>query len=846
MRLQRQLLLLTLGPLAAAGVLAAALVWPPVDALLARNVEREAREQLDAQVLSMDAQLRAIQAALDAYASLPAVRDGTPESITALLYPLRSAVPGADIVNFIAADGTIVVPGRAPISARDRYYFPQLQRGEPVVTKAIVSISSNVPEVLVLRPVRNRRNEVTGAVGASLRLSDVLARIKSIKLSTPGFALLVDEDGRTLSSAPLSTLTASSALFRGADSVAAPPAWQAMLATLRTGNTDTTSVLLDEQRYLVYSRKLPALGWQMAIGFEESAMYAMRNTVALRALAAFLVLASCATLGAVLTRRRVVTPIADLAKAHAAVARGEFGARAALPAQNELAELATSFNRMADDLQAHQRQREHDEAMLRAVFEASTMAIAVYRATDRTYVRVNTAFAELFGRTPDEIVGRSAEELNVEEDVANRAALRAKLERDGVLQGERFRRVDASGRVRDFVFSAVPLQLDGERLLLFATVDVSETARLEAQLRQSQKLDVLGRLAGGVAHDFNNMLTGIMAASELIAMSLADEDALHDEVAVIRDSAGRAASLTKQLLMFSRSQPLSLQVFDAHQSVREALALAERTFDRRIELDIALMAPRAAIRGDAALLQTVIMNLLVNARDAMPDGGRLRIATSVPDASQLRIDVTDTGHGMPPDVAERIFEPFFTTKPAGMGTGLGLSVAFGIVREHGGDLQVRSVEGVGTTISVLLPLVPSDEQLTEIPTRSASVTPGRARVLVVDDEPMVRGTMARALRLAGHTVHVAEDGASAVALVVAGEPIDVVVLDLVMPGIDGVETLRRLRAHTPDLPAIICSGYGSEGAFAALASERDVQLLPKPFSVSDLTARVASVSRVAH
>jgi two-component system cell cycle sensor histidine kinase/response regulator CckA len=194
---------------------------------------------------------------------------------------------------------------------------------------------------------------------------------------------------------------------------------------------------------------------------------------------------------------------------------------------------------------------------------------------------------------------------------------------------------------------------------------------------------------------------------------------------------------------------------------------------------------------------------------------------------------------MPSEVAERIFEPFFTTKAPGKGTGLGLSVAFGIVKEHDGDISVRSAPALGTTVTILLPLVRGDGSASGNKAAPVTVTPGRARVLVVDDEPLVRGTIARALLLAGHTVQTAETGNDAVALVDSGNHFDVVVLDLVMPGMDGVSTLRALREQLPELPAIVCSGYGEAETFTALAQERHVQLLPKPFGLAELTSLVS-------
>jgi PAS domain S-box-containing protein len=839
MRLRQQLLLLTLAPLAAAIVIVALLVWPQVNRLLAAGVEQEAREQLDIQVQSLDTQLRTLQARLDAIAALPAVRSGTPESNTALLHPLREAFPGADVVNFIDVDGSIRIPGKPSVSVRERYYYPQLQRGEPVVTKAIVSIANNVPEVLILRPVRSLTGEVRGAVGVSLRLSDVLERIKAIQLRSPGFAMLVDDDGRTLSTVPFRGLDATSALFRDAAQKEASPEWRAMLAAMQRRDNDTTTVSLDGQSYRVFYRRMPALGWQLAIGFEEAALFAERDRVATGGAIAFLFVAAFAVGAAMLTRQRVAQPLDALAAAHRAVARGDLSARAPEPPQAELAELARSFNGMADELLANRKRREADEDMLREMFEASPMAIALYRASDRTYLRVNSAYAQLFGMTPAQFAGKTVHEVGLVPDPLRREELRAKLARDGLLQGERLRRTDEAGQVRDYVFSASPVEVGGERLILFTTVDISDTVRLEAQLRQTQKLDLVGRLAGGVAHDFNNMLAGIMAASDLLAMAVQESPTLREEVDVIRDSASRAATLTQQLLMFSRAQPVSRQVFDMHQPVRAALALARRTLDRRIVIVEELTARATTVRGDSALLQTVVMNLLVNARDAMPDGGTLTVSTSLDGGERLRLQVRDTGHGMPTDVAERIFEPFFTTKAPGKGTGLGLSVAFGIVQEHGGEISVRSAPGMGTTVTILLPLVRDENDAPAATSAMVTLTPGRARVLVVDDEPLVRGTIARALLLAGHTVQTAEHGADAVTLVARGERFDVVVLDLVMPGMDGVSTLKALRAHLPEIPAIVCSGYGEDDAFTALSQERHVQLLPKPFGLAELTSLVS-------
>ncbi len=860
MRLRQQLLLLTLGPLLAASFAVALLVRPAVDRLLVDSAEHEARQQLALQSLAIEAQLREIQARLDAYATYPAIRDGTPESIARTLIPLRAKVPGIDVLNFIATDGTVRRAEGGTINVRERYYFPDVLRGVPVVTKVIVDIDRGIPEVLILRPVRDAQDRVKGAVGASLRLTDVVRRIGAIALTHPGFVMLVDADGRPVSGAALPGITDS--LAAAADTVGAPggdgavpSTWRAMLARMRSADSGTARLAVGEDRYRVQFRRLAQLDWWVAIGVEEDALYAPLTRVSTLLLATLLALVLLAVVAAQVTRARVLRPIEALSASLDAVGRGDLAARAPVPAQPELAEFAVAFNRMADDLQEQTRRRAAEEAdraaasavlaereaMFIALFNASPSVLGVYRESDGRWLRVNAAFCAFEGTVADALLATTVDARGPVRDAGLRATLLQGL-RDGAWpEGQRLRREDASGRPRDLLVSLAPFTLDGERLVFLAGVDISELVRLEEQLRQAQKLDVVGRLAGGVAHDFNNMLTGILGASDLLGSQLPAASPLHEDVRIIQDSARRAASLTYQLLTFSRVQPATMQPTDLHATVRAAVALARRTFDRKVAIEEALEAASPWVLGDLTLLQTVVMNLLVNARDAMPEGGRVRVGTTAADGT-LVLTVADTGHGMPPEVASRIFEPFFTTKSVGKGTGLGLSVAFGIVREHGGTIAVESRVDAGTTFTVRLPLAAAaqgEARTAESPSAGIVRAAAGGRLLLVDDEALVRAARARALRAAGHEVLVAEDGPAALRLLEGGARVDLAVLDLTMPGMDGLATLRALRAVQPALPAIVCSGYAVEGQLQRITLEPDVEVLAKPFSLSDLTARVA-------
>ena len=384
----------------------------------------------------------------------------------------------------------------------------------------------------------------------------------------------------------------------------------------------------------------------------------------------------------------------------------------------------------------------------------------------------------------------------------------------------------------------------------------AESARseLEEQLRHAQKMEAIGRLSGGIAHDFNNLLTAIRGYSELLLTSLAGSP-LRTDVEEIFNAADRAATLTGQLLAFSRRQLLSPEILVLNQRVMDMGRMLNRLIGEHIAIDLHLATDLWSVRADAAQLEQVLVNLALNARDAMPDGGRLAIETanrdvSVAQARALEISpglfvellVRDTGIGIPADVQGRIFEPFFTTKPKGAGTGLGLSMVYGFVRQSGGTVSVQSAPGRGSTFSLLLPrtddTTPSGPPA---PRPLTAATHGTGTVLIVEDERALRRLSATVLRQAGYQTIEASDGQQALDLyTVHSHRIVMVVTDVVMPRMGGIELAKRLRALRSDIPLLFVTGYVEQ---SETLHEQGTPVLLKPFSPNSLlTAVTAALS----
>ena len=386
--------------------------------------------------------------------------------------------------------------------------------------------------------------------------------------------------------------------------------------------------------------------------------------------------------------------------------------------------------------------------------------------------------------------------------------------------------------------------------------DATALKTLEAQFVQSQKMQAIGQLAGGVAHDFNNLLTAISGHCDLLLLRHASTDPEYADLIQIHQNANRAAALVGQLLAFSRKQTLKPERIDLQDVLSDLAHLLNRLVGERVKLRLAHASGLGAIRADKRQLEQVVMNLVVNSRDAMAEGGTIRIETEaltlredmrrdravVPAGDYALIRVSDSGCGIPPDRLQKIFEPFYTTKRVGEGTGLGLSTAYGIVKQSGGFIFVDSTEGEGSVFQVYFPIYHGDD-VTEAavpPTLKKQVMrQGQGVVLLVEDEAPVRAFASRALRLRGYTVLEAENAEDALrTLEDPALEVDVFVTDVVMPGMDGPSWVRRALETRPNVKVIFVSGYAEEALSEGQARIPNSMFLPKPFSLSDLTATV--------
>jgi two-component system cell cycle sensor histidine kinase/response regulator CckA len=388
--------------------------------------------------------------------------------------------------------------------------------------------------------------------------------------------------------------------------------------------------------------------------------------------------------------------------------------------------------------------------------------------------------------------------------------------------------------------------------------DATALKKLEAQFTQSQKMQAVGQLAGGIAHDFNNLLTAISGHCDLLLLNHARDDSDFADLEQIRQNANRAAALVNQLLAFSRKQTMKPETLDLHEVLSDLTHLLNRLVGEKVTLQLTHDPQLGPVRADKRQLEQVLMNLVVNSRDAMPEGGAIRIETealslpepltrdsaTVPAGDYSLIRVIDTGTGISADKLPKIFEPFFTTKKVGEGTGLGLSTVYGIVKQSGGYIFVASEVGRGTVFELFFPMhvaVPEAEPvvLAEEPPKRMMIRKSEGVVLLVEDEPPVRAFASRALRLRGFTVLEAESAEEALkTLSDPGLEVDVFVTDVVMPGMDGPTWVKRALEDRPDVKVVFVSGYAEDVLSADQARIPNSVFLPKPFSLNDLTSTV--------
>jgi len=525
--------------------------------------------------------------------------------------------------------------------------------------------------------------------------------------------------------------------------------------------------------------------------------------------------------------------------------------------------------RNAQVFAAEQLARGTAERLVRALRESQERFQFVARATndavwDRDLLSQalwwNEGIQTLFGYTPEQIgpdVSWWYEHTHPEDRDRVVTAIDAAIDRGAESWSAEYRYQRADGSYA-LVFDRGYVLRDGDgraTRMIGAMMDVTQRKQLEDELRQAQKMEAVGRLAGGVAHDFNNLLTVITGRSVLLLGRLKADDPMRRSVEQIQKTADRAAALTRQLLAFSRKQVLQRKNLDLNGTVEEISAMLRRLIGEDVDLLLTLGPDAGRVNADPGQLEQVLMNLAVNARDAMPAGGTLGVETgrvrleaapdrpdALPPGLYAVLRVMDTGTGMDAATQARIFEPFFTTKEPGKGTGLGLSMVHGVVRQHGGEIRVRSVVGGGTTFEIYLPQIEASPEAAG--TSEAAVRPatGSETILLAEDEGDVRALAREVLERQGYTVLEAGDGAQALQVYEKErERIDLILTDVVMPRMSGRELVDRVRATKPAMPVLYMSGYTEDAILRHGVRDASMLLLGKPFTPGDLVLKIREV-----
>jgi len=516
----------------------------------------------------------------------------------------------------------------------------------------------------------------------------------------------------------------------------------------------------------------------------------------------------------------------------------------------------TAMRDITQRKEAEEALRRSEERFSRA-FHLNPSAIAITTLEEGCYLDVNQTFLKIHRYRREEVVGHTSAELNLWVEAADRARIVQALREDGQVRNQEVLFRVKSGEVRVALTSLEIIELDQEPHILSMFLDITERKQLEEQLRQTQKMEAIGQLTAGIAHDFNNLLLVINGFAELMHLELTPDDPHQESLAKILHSGKRASDLVNQLLTFSRKQVIEPRLLDLNTTVVEMNKMMRRIIGEKIELETKLEPDLWLVKIDPSQIEQIIINLAINARDAMPDGGRLTIETSKiilddnyvaqhlesQPGEHVLLAVNDTGHGMSEEIKSRIFDPFFTTKEQHKGTGLGLATVYGIIRQNGGNIWVNSEEGVGTTFKIYLPreieptslLIPYSEAVVKTVT-------GTETILIVEDDPAVRHLIGEVLVGQGYTLLEAQDGSEALQLAAQYKStIHLLLTDVIMPGMNGPVLAKKLSQLRADLRVLFMSGYADSTVRDQNVLNPNTNLLQKPFSPIALTRKVREV-----
>ncbi|HIJ78280.1 MAG: ATP-binding protein [Desulfobulbaceae bacterium] len=695
----------------------------------------------------------------------------------------------SDLTDWAYAEEFIV-----PTTTGNAYYSPiyfDPETGDPLIKLSLPLLELSSAEI-------------KGALVTEINLRLMWHLINALRIGKQGAAFIVDDHDRVIAH-PNRSIVLKNTVFP-------PPA----TTTIMPGLLHKKAVIAAEQitygnQKLFFITELPA----------AEALQHITRAITISVIFLFFIFLGALALGVILIKQ-IIRPIEALAGTARKVSQGDLNQKAATDRKDELGELAESFNFMLTRLSSTISDLKREKDFIRNTIESLTQPFYVINVKDYTIKLANSAanFGEL---KPTDTCYRLTHKTDTPcEDKDHPCVIKEVQRTKGPVMVEH-RHLNQKNEISTFEVYGYPIFDEHGEIsqVIEYNIDVTEKKSLEAQLIQSQKLEAIGSLTGGVAHDFNNFLSTIIGYSQLALTELSEDTPLRRRLQAIFQAGEKATILTKQLLAFSRKQVMEIKVISLNELIANMVKMLKRLVGEHIEIQQKLKENIGNIKADPGQVGQIIMNLLVNARDAMPDGGTIFLETdsinldenycrthdNITPGAYVVFAVTDTGCGIDPEIQDKIFEPFFTTKKKGEGTGLGLSMVYGVIKQLGGHIIVYSEPGNGTTFKIYFPEV-MEEKETIVEEKPPTLQQGTETILVVDDEPTIRMLAHDILAPLGYDVIIAESGEAALTKAQAADrPIDLLLTDVVMPGINGKVLADKLEIMFPAMSTIFMSGY---------------------------------------